>query len=193
MAFRHRAVNMNAMRVTSVPAPAVPAADGFGALDACHRRILATLDELSALVLGLEVDGPTPEARHRAARIADFFSTTAREHHEDEERHLFPVLVAGGRPEVVQAVLRLQQDHDWLEEGWFDLAPHVLAVASGRPGWDIGVLRDGVPVLAALYRDHIELEESFIYPEARTRMPGAQRGDMGREMAARHRAARQHA
>jgi hypothetical protein len=153
---------MNAMRVTSVPAHASPARTGFGTLDVCHSQILAMLDELSALVLRLEVAGPTRDARARAARIAEFFSTTARRHHEDEERYLFPALLASGRGEVVRAVLRLQQDHDGLEEGWFDLAPHVLAVAGGRPGWDIDVLRDGVPALAALYRDHIELEESVL-------------------------------
>ncbi len=54
----------------------------------------------------------------------------------------------------------------------------------------IEALRDGVPVLAALCHDHIELEESFIYPEARARMLGARRREMGREMAARRRAER---
>ena len=64
----------------------------------------------------------------------------------------------------------------------------MLAVAAGRPTYD--ALREGVPVLAALYQDHIELEESFIYPEARGRMRSEVRRDMGREMAARHRAGR---
>ena len=53
-------------------------------------------------------------------------------------------------PEIVKVVLRLQQDHDWLEEAWFDLAPHVVAIAAGRRTYDIDVLREGVPVLAAL-------------------------------------------
>jgi hemerythrin-like domain-containing protein len=148
------------------------------------------LDELSALVIRLESDGLDRAASERAAKIAAFFSTEAREHHVDEERHVFPVLVAGGRPNIVAAVLRLQQDHDWLEEDWFDLAPHVLAVARGHRGYDIEALREGVPVLAALYHDHIELEESFIYPEAQARVLGDKRREMGREMATRHRAAR---
>ena len=64
-----------------------------------------------------------------------------------------------------------QQDHDRLEEAWFDLAPHVMAIAARRGTYDIDVLRDGVPALAALYLDHIELEEAFIHPHARGRMP----------------------
>src|SRR5262245_35148736 len=107
---------------------AKPAHQAFGALDQCHRETLQRLDELSTLVAALELDGPTPEARSSAARIARFFSTTAREHHEDEERHVFPTLLKGGAPEIVEAVVRLQRDHDWLEEDWFDVAPHVLAV-----------------------------------------------------------------
>jgi hemerythrin-like domain-containing protein len=169
---------------------AKPVGDGFTALDECHRKTLQMLDELSSLVATLELEGPSPQARARAARIAEFFATTAREHHEDEERHVFPSLLAGGDPGIVEAVLRLQRDHDWLEEDWFDVAPHVLAVARGQLTYDLATLRDGVPALAALYHDHIELEESFIYPQARACMTAAHRGEMGREMAARRRAER---
>ena len=182
---------MNAMRVTPSPADvpgASGAGSGFAAIDACHRKTLALLDELATLVTRLELDGLEPALCASAARIAAFFSTTAREHHEDEERHIFPALLNSPSPQVVQAVLRLQQDHDWLEEAWFDLAPHVMAVAAGRDTYDIEALRDGVPVLAALYLDHIELEESFIYPEVRACVPAQARREIGREMAARHRA-----
>jgi len=47
-----------------------------------------------------------------------------------------------------------------------------------------------VSVFSALLRDHIALEESLIYPQARERLQGRQRRDMGREMAARRRATR---
>lgn len=181
---------MNAMRVAPKCSSDVSAADGFVVLDACHGEILRMLEELSALLLQLELHGLTPEARRRAARIAEFFSTTARDHHQDEERHIFPALVDTGRPEVVQVVLSLQRDHDWIEEEWLDLAPHVLAVARGLRSFDLDALRAGVPVLDALYHDHIALEESLAYPAARAGMDGAQRNEMGREMAARHRALR---
>ena len=166
------------------------AADGFTVLDACHQQTLAMLEELSLLVARLDRGGVDERARAQAAKIADFFSTTARQHHEDEERHVFPPLVEGGDPQVVQAVLRLQQDHGWLEEDWFELAPHVQAIAGGFNWYDIDVLREGAAVFAALSRDHIELEESLIYPAARERVRGEGRREMGREMAARHRAER---
>jgi hemerythrin-like domain-containing protein len=124
-----------------------------------------------------------------ASEVLTFFSTTVRQHHEDEERHVFPRLATDCDAETVQAVLRLQQDHDWLEEDWMALSPHLAAIAAGQSWWEIESLRDGASVFSALLRDHIALEESLIYPQARQRLQGAQRRDMGREMAARRRAA----
>jgi hemerythrin-like domain-containing protein len=181
---------MNAMQAHPARDPAAQVDEAFSVLDQCHRHTLRMLDKLSKLVASLELEGATPEVRATAAKIAEFFSTTAREHHKDEERHVFPALLEGGKPEVVEAVLRLQRDHDWLEEDWFDVAPHVLAVVRGQRPHDINALREGVSALAALYQDHIELEESFIYPQARRCIAETRRRAMGREMAARRRALR---
>jgi iron-sulfur cluster repair protein YtfE (RIC family) len=164
--------------------------DGFAVLDACHRKILLALDKLSALVGRLETTGTDAEARSMAAEVLTFFSTTVRQHHEDEERHVFPRLATDSDAETVQAVLRLQQDHDWLEEDWMALSPHLAAIAAGQSWWEVESLRDGLSVFSALLRDHIALEESLIYPQARQRLQGVQRRDMGREMAARRRAVR---
>lgn len=164
--------------------------DGFEVLDACHRQALSTLDLLGALVARLERDGPDLRARAMAAEIVRFFSTTARQHHEDEERHLFPTLLASGDAEVVQTVLRLQQDHHWLEADWLELLPQIDAVAGGQAWYDLATLREGVEVFAALSRDHVTLEESCIYPQARAQLGAGERREMGREMAARRRALR---
>ena len=164
--------------------------DGFEVLDQCHRDTLAALDVLSALVARLEAEGDSDRVRAMAGAVVQFFSTTARDHHADEERHVFPEALASDDPEIVQAVLRLQQDHSWLEEDWLELAPHLSALAGGRSWWDLDFLRDASAVFSALSRDHIALEESFIYPQARARLREAQRVSMGREMAARRRAQR---
>jgi hemerythrin-like domain-containing protein len=148
------------------------------------------LGELSALVAQLEHKDPDVEMRSAADSIVRFFSTVARAHHEDEERHVFPPLVNSTNTALVHAVLRLQQDHGWLEEDWMEIAPHLQAIAGGHAGWDIDALRAGTHVFTELYRDHIELEESFIYPEARVQMNADSRRAMGREMATRHRAER---
>ena len=163
--------------------------DGFDVLDACHIQTVFALGKLAALVTRLAASGPDAEARAMAGEIAAFFSGTARQHHQDEELFVFPKLLASSDAAIVQAVLRLQQDHAWLEEDWLELAPQVDAVSCGQAWYDIDTLREGVEIFVALSRDHIALEESLIYPEARSRLPDGERLAMGREMAARKRAA----
>jgi len=165
--------------------------DGFDVLDACHRQTLFMLGKLAALITRLTKIGADTEARAMAADIVKFFSTTARQHHEDEERHVFPQLAAHGDAETVQAVLRLQRDHDWLEEDWMELSPQLDAVACGLSWYDVDILREGAEIYIALAHDHIALEESFIYPQARAQKRIGERREMGREMAARRRAGRE--
>lgn len=160
---------------------------GFEVLDAFHRCVLARVAELGALVAAIEGGEITPAIRASAAEIARSLGTDARCHHEDEERHIFPPLLTGGEVEVVQAVLRLQQDHGWLEQDWFELEPHVRAIATGYGTFDIDTLREGVSLLAELYQDHIALEESLVYPAARERMDAATLDRMAPEMVSRRR------
>jgi hemerythrin-like domain-containing protein len=175
----------------SSDAPGAKAAlDGFNVLDACHRQTLTMLDTLAALVARLGHDGLDAQARAVAKDIVQFFSITARQHHEDEERHVFPKLLAGDDAAVVQTVMRLQQDHHWLEEDWLELSPHLDAVAAGQNWYDLDVLRQGVDVFTALSHDHVALEESCIYPQARAKLGTGERREMGREMAERRRSER---
>jgi hemerythrin-like domain-containing protein len=168
-----------------------PTADGFDLLDASHIRAAATLVKLAALVTRLAGSGPDEEARTMAAEVITFFSTTSRQHHEDEERHVFPNLLSAGNAEIVQDVRRLQQDHAWLEADWAELAPQVDAVACGQGWYDVDTLREGANIFAALLRDHMALEESIIYPEARRRQLALETQEMGREMRARRTAERE--
>lgn len=164
--------------------------DGFDVLDACHRQTLHTLDMLAELVQQLINGAADTRARTLAAEVFHFFSTTARQHHEDEERHVFPKLATSDDPKIVHAVLRLSQDHNWLEEDWMELSAQIDAVACGLSWYDLDTLREGAEVFAALSRDHIALEESLIYPQARARLGAGERREMGREMAKRRRAGR---
>ncbi|MBA2723187.1 MAG: hemerythrin domain-containing protein [Methylibium sp.] len=165
--------------------------DGFDVLDVCHRQTVLTLGKLAALISSLVRTGPDPDSRALANEIIRHFSTTARLHHEDEERHLFPRLLRDGDAATTQTVQRLQQDHAWLEQDWKEILPHLDAVASGQSWYDLDFLREAAAVFTALSHDHIALEESFIYPHARSRMGDGERRDMGREMAARRRPERQ--
>lgn len=165
--------------------------DGLDVLDACHRQSLFALGKLAALVTRLQAHGCDAHARGMAAEIVAHFATNAREHHEDEERHVFPALFAEGDEAVVATVMRLQQDHFWMEEDWRDLGPQLEAVAAGHAGVDVERLRACAQVFIALCHDHIALEESCIYPQARRRLGAGERQDIGRQMAARRHAARE--
>jgi iron-sulfur cluster repair protein YtfE (RIC family) len=164
------------------------AGDGFELLDACHVQTVLAIGKLAALVSRLRDHGADPDARELAREVGSFFAATSRQHHQDEERHVFPRLLASEDAQIVQAVLRLQQDHAWLEEDWLELAPQVDAVACGQSWFDVDILREGVEIFAALSLDHMALEESLIYPAARARLLASERREMGRELSARKRA-----
>lgn len=159
--------------------------DGFIALDACHRRILAVVATLEDLVEDLDREGPSAASSATAASIADFLSGEARAHHVHEESFVFPALVRFSDPAIDDAIERLHEDHDRIEEAWMELEPHVQAIATGYGSCDMDVLKDGVPQLAALFREHIALEESLIYPAARARLGAAERRSIGRRLAGR--------
>ena len=167
---------MNARRA----APAL-----FEFLDSTHREILAQLHQLGPLVDAIESGGLNAANREQARRILHYFNTEARQHHLDEEKHIFPALLASQNAEIVHAAERLTQDHGWLEENWLEMAPSLDAAANGNLWFDIQTFRHALEVFEALYLDHIMLEESIAYPEAQKRMVAHDAAGMGREMAQR--------
>jgi len=173
----------------ALPPPVRPD-DGFDILDAAHAEAVLKLGKLAALVARLRSHGADTPARDLAAEVAAFFDAYNREHHADEEKHVFPRLLREGDAETVQAVRCLLQDHRWLDEDWHEVGALVNAVASGQ-GWvDIDQLHEGAQVFGGLMRAHIALEESHIYPQARARSDPQRRHEMAREIAARRRALR---
>lgn len=160
--------------------PPVPGLPPLDALDLTHRQMVEVLDELKALVDHLEAEGVDAHARAVARKVCAFFSQHARQHHADEEQLIFPPLVRKNDPALNQHVLRLQQDHGWLEEDWLELEPQLQAVAEGYSWYEIDGLRHGVGVFTTLYLEHIALEESLIYPEARRQLAAEAAADVRR-------------
>ncbi|MDO9093527.1 MAG: hemerythrin domain-containing protein [Rubrivivax sp.] len=139
----------------------------FEILDSAHRAALQMLQSFKGLVSRLQDTGLDDEARQIARRIEAFFNGPGRDHHADEEKHVFPGLLASSDEVLVSHVRRLQQDHGWIEEDWRELAPHVRAVVEGYNGYDLPLLVAALPVFEALYLDHIALEETLVYPAAK--------------------------
>ena len=164
--------------------PAVALIDPFTALDRTHRETMDHLRSLQAMLVTLEAQGIDGVARAIAGSVCSFFSGGARDHHVVEEQQVFPALLRSGNSELVQQVHRLQQDHGWIEEDWLELAPQLAAIADGNGGYDLEALKHGIEVFSKLYHEHISLEESLIYPEARRRLAieeeaAGQRGKTG--------------
>ncbi|MGY0195528.1 hemerythrin domain-containing protein [Leptothrix sp. BB-4] len=137
-------------------------------LDDEHRQMVLMLARLDRLVdpdLGL----PETEIRALAREVHAFFGEHARQHHALEELHVFPGLLASADERLRGQIERLVQDHGWLEQNWLELAPNVSAIADGLVGGDMDLLRESVALFNALYHDHIRVEETLAYPEARRR------------------------
>lgn len=141
----------------------------FEALDACHQQIHEHLTGLAALAQHIEAQGMDAKAQQQAGTIEAFFSGTSRQHHADEEKSVFPPLLASGNAELASAVRTLQQDHGWIEENWLELAPQLRAIASGNSWLDTAEFQHYVEVFLELCRGHIALEETLIYPESKAR------------------------
>lgn len=149
------------------PRSAAPALPAFERLEQAHQAALTMLEDLGALIERIGRQGIDDEVRAGARRVLAYFNGPGLAHHAQEERHVFPALLASGDAELVQHVHRLQQDHGWIEEDWHELEPQVQAIADGYDWYDLAMLRAATPVFQGLYQEHIALEECVVYPAAK--------------------------
>ena len=152
------------MNATSNPSPT---GVDFSVLDACHQQIAEHLARLDGLIEHLDRIGVDARAQEEARTIEAFFSQTSQRHHQEEEAKVFPGLLTSSDEALVASVRMLQQDHGWIEEDWLEIAPQLRAIASGYSWYDPAELRHAVQVFLELCREHIQLEESIVYPEAK--------------------------
>lgn len=148
--------------------PNSPKSESFSALDTCHQQMLEQLKALSALATRIEAEGIDGEAQQQADQIETFFSGTSRAHHAQEEKMVFPPILAGDDDELKATVTTLQQDHGWIEENWIELSPKLRAVASGNSWFEPAELVSQVEIFVKLVENHIALEESTVYPAAKS-------------------------
>ena len=121
----------------------------FEFLDATHRRVDQHLKRLRLLVDRIAADGLDHAAQKEAREVLDFFNSEARQHHLDEEKHIFPALLASGDDKVVHAARSLTQDHGWLEENWLYIEPigrQALTIAAKLAARRAGAGTDACPV-----------------------------------------------
>ncbi|MFD0667804.1 hemerythrin domain-containing protein [Ramlibacter sp. MAHUQ-53] len=154
----------------------------FEMLDACHERVQRMLRLLERLRAHVAAHGADAQARQAARDVMRYFDLAAPQHHLDEERHVFPPLLAAGDPELAAVVRQLQQDHARMEADW----AHAREVLAGLAGGTLATLDAAqgasLEAFAALYADHIVAEDRVAYPAARERLDAAALAAMGQDM-----------
>ena len=165
-------------------APAVGFEQPFAMLEACHERVQRTLGLLQRLRDPVRAQGADEQARQAARDVLRYFDLAAPLHHEDEELHVFPLLLAQGAPDVVALVQRLQQDHVQMAADWAAARAPLVALCDGD-AQPLGAAGDALDRFASRYAGHIAAEEGAAYPAAAALLAQDALAAMGREMAAR--------
>jgi len=160
-----------------------------GLLSDCHRRIEMFLGALQAVAK--LIDQPRTEETARALEGAlRYFREAAPKHTADEEESLFPRMRKVDDAEVRSALTKLEeleQDHRVAEPLHAEVDrlgnKYLSAGRLGRA--EVQAFREAVERLAALYQQHIRVEDTAIFPLAARLLPQADQRAIGLEMAAR--------
>ncbi len=139
--------------------------DPLGMLSDCHRRIEHFLGVLCLVAERAQGRTLTAEETSAAEAALNYFRVGGQRHTADEEQSLFPRLVAAGGFAELE---RLEQDHEeashlhseleelyrsWIASGALnDSNSRRLLTSTGR-------LRD-------LYKAHIQVEDTVVFPKA---------------------------
>lgn len=148
-------------------APAASFDEPFAMLAGCHERVERTLRLLGRLVEHVAANGSDAQAQSAANDVLRYFDIAAPRHHEDEELHVFPLLLEcpeSAHPTLTQHVRRMQADHVQMGATWAALRLLLQTVAAGTS--PPPSLRDCAGSFAALYASHIDTEERLLYPAA---------------------------
>jgi len=176
-------------RVVGIAAPGARLAAGFEQpfemLQACHERVERMLALLQRLRDHVRAQGADEQARQAARDVMRYFDTAAPKHHEDEELHVFPPLIASNDEAIAQVVAQLQQDHLQMEKRWQAARVLLIDLAEGRRAVFDAADEAVLEAFAGLYAGHITAEESIAYPRAATLIEGERLQVMSRDMMAR--------
>jgi hypothetical protein len=155
------------MENSSKPPQAGPDSAALAQFSQCHVGILAHLQDLGRLPALLE---PAAQARHIAAATLKFFRDAICPHHADEEKDLFPAVLASAargaeREQVRSLVERLTREHREVEAAFTRLEPALREIARGH---DASLEPAAVEALVRAYGAHAEFEEQAFLPLSQT-------------------------
>jgi len=179
-----------ATRPVSLPGHSAPLAGleaPFEMLAACHERVERMLALQARLQQHLKDKGCDEPARQAARDVMRYFDLAAPLHHQDEEVHVFPPLLAGPDAELRALVERLLRDHRQMEQAWVAARRTLQAIADSPAGADgpaplAPEQADALERFAALYRQHLDDENGVAYPAAQAALPPAAVQAMSEDM-----------
>lgn len=174
-----------ARRLPGFSAPAAGFDEPFAMLQACHERVQRTLDLLARLRDHVQRHGADQSARDAARDVLRYFDIAAPLHHQDEELHVFPLLLAQGSAKMHTLVERLQDDHRKMTAEWAEARLPLQRLTRGEASAFTPDDAAAMDRFAQRYRDHIAAEEGHAYPAAEALLSPAALAGMGQEMAAR--------
>jgi hemerythrin-like domain-containing protein len=150
--------------------------DPLDQLERSHRRLEERLDDLAAAAQSGDVVA--------LREVCAFFGRQVQRHEEDEERSLFPRLVANLPDEIRSLLSRLRAEHVEHENLKRRLEAATDALDRGHEAADTEI-RAASDAIACAYRAHIAAEESQLFPFARAALTTSALEEMAREMDAR--------
>ena len=208
-------IHLHTLNLPGHRAPGAGYEAPFEMLDACHERVERMLRLLNKLRAHLQASGWDAQAAEAARDVLRYFNEAAPRHHEDEERHVFPAVLAapdapalphtgvddssgtdsGSGTSLHAVVRRLLQDHADMQTRWASARlvleriarPPAEDRASSQTRWQPLAASEEAALdgFASLYASHIEAENHLIYPAAQQALTPAQLQTMSADMMAR--------
>jgi len=169
-------------------APGAGLEEPFEMLSACHERVERMLGLMQRLRQHLSDQGWDTQAAQAARDVMRYFDLAAPLHHQDEELHVFPALLAAPDTGLHAVVRQLQQDHRDMAHNWSQARLVLDRVAThGHTAWAPLTPPENTCLdrFAGVYARHIDAENTQVYPAAQRHLTPADRHRMSEDMMVR--------
>ncbi|HMS80853.1 MAG TPA: hemerythrin domain-containing protein [Burkholderiaceae bacterium] len=158
---------MNAPADSSSLSSAI-ADEALASFSRSHVHIVDQMDRLRVLPMQLAQRGLDEGVRAAAAGVYRFFNDAVLEHHDEEERDLFPALRHSAAPGdeaglVASLVARLEREHRELEALWDRVEPALRRLGRGKAAT---LDEAAIEELSTRYAAHARFEEAAVLPLA---------------------------
>lgn len=158
--------------------------DPLGMLKDCHRRIEQFLGILCVVAERARGRAMTEEEIAAVQAALAYFQVGGRRHNADEEESLFPRMRAAGDSEDTGELEREHRDASGLHARVEELYAEWLA-QGGLSAEEQDELAAATRKLKGLYTQHIEREETVVFPRAARALSAEAIAEMGQEFRAR--------